>query len=134
MLVEGDDVELRGPFASFFVWRGESPVVLVAGGSGVVSLMAMLRHRRRVAPALPMRLLYSVRRADEVIYANDVDDDVTLTYTREPPPGWSGHTGRIDAEFMAAAEPAGATCFVCGTDGSSRRPAACLSRLEPTVR
>jgi ferredoxin-NADP reductase len=118
VLVEGDDVELRGPFASFFVWRGESPVVLLAGGSGVVPLMAMLRHRRRVAPELPMRLLYSVRRAEDVIYANDVDDDdVMLTYSREAPPGWSGHTGRIDADFVAAAEPAGATCFVCGTDG-----------------
>ena len=117
VLVEGDHVELRGPFASFFVWRGESPVVLVAGGSGVVPLMAMLRHRRSVAPELPMRLLYAVRGADDVIYANDADDGVTLTYMREPPPGWSGHTGRIDAEFVAAAEPAGATCFVCGTNG-----------------
>jgi ferredoxin-NADP reductase len=87
VLVEGDHVELRGPFASFSSGAGESPVVLVAGGSGVVPLMAMLRHRRSVAPELPMRLLYSVRGADEVIYANDVDDDVTLTYTREPPPG-----------------------------------------------
>jgi hypothetical protein len=101
----------------FFVWRGESPVVLVAGGSGDVPLIAMLRHRRSVAPELPMHLLYSVRGADDVIYANDVDDDVTLAYTREPPPGWSGHTGRIDAKFVAAAEPASATCFVCGMDG-----------------
>jgi ferredoxin-NADP reductase len=64
-----------------------------------------------------MRLLYSVRGADDVIYANELDDDVVLTYTREPPAGWRGHTGRIDSEFVAAAEPAGATCFVCGTDG-----------------
>jgi ferredoxin-NADP reductase len=91
--------------------------VLVAGGSGVVPLMAMLRHRRNVAPELPMRLLYSARGADDVIYADDVDDDVALTYTREPPSGWSGHTGRIDAAFVAAAEPAGAICFVCGADG-----------------
>ena len=117
VLVEGDDVELRGPFASFFVWRGESPVVLVAGGSGVVPLMAMLRHRRRVAPELPMRLLYSVRRAEDVIYAHELADDVMLTYSRESTPGWRGHTGRIDADFVAAAEPAGATCFVCGTNG-----------------
>ncbi len=52
----GDQVELRGPFASYFVWRGESPVLLVGGGSGVVPLMAILRHRRRTMPALPMRL------------------------------------------------------------------------------
>ena len=91
--------------------------MLVAGGSGDVPLMAMLRHRRSVAPELPMHLLYSVRGADDVIYANDLDDDVTLSYTREPPSGWSGHTGRIDAGFVAAADPAGATCFVCGTNG-----------------
>ncbi len=52
---------MRGPFASYFVWRGESPVLLIGGGSGVVPLMAMLRHRRRVAPELPMHLVYSVR-------------------------------------------------------------------------
>jgi ferredoxin-NADP reductase len=79
--------------------------------------MALLRHRRRVARELSMRLLYSVRSARDVTYAEDVDQDVTLTYTREPAPGWSGHTGRIDRDFVAAAEPAGATCFVCGTDG-----------------
>ena len=125
VLVEGDDVELRGPFASFFVWRGESPVVLVAGGSGVVPLMAMLRHRRRVAPALPMRLLYSVRRPDDVIYPSDVDDDVTLAYTREAPPGWSGHTGRIDAEsWQPPSQPVPRASSVARTD-SSRQPAAC---------
>jgi ferredoxin-NADP reductase len=137
VLTGGDDVELRGPFASFFVWRGESPVVLVAGGSGVVPLMAMLRHRRSVAPELPMRLLYSVRGAHHVIYANDVDDDVTLTYTRERPAGWSGHTGRIDAEFVAAAEPAGATCFVCGTNGFVSAASGLLIEAgadRPTIR
>ena len=60
---EGDQVEVRGPFASYFVWRGESPVLLVGGGSGVVPLMAILRHRRRTMPELPMRLVYSVRTA-----------------------------------------------------------------------
>jgi ferredoxin-NADP reductase len=80
--------------------------------------MALLRHRRRVARELSMRLLYSVRSARDVTYAEDVDeDDVLLRYTREPPSGWSGHTRHIDRDFVAAAEPAGATCFVCGTDG-----------------
>ena len=68
-LTVGDEVEVRGPFASYFVWRGESPVVLVGGGSGVVPLMAMLRHRRRISPETPMRLLYSVRHPGDVIYA-----------------------------------------------------------------
>jgi ferredoxin-NADP reductase len=117
VVVEGDQLELRGPFASYFVWRGESPVVLVGGGSGVVPLMAMLRHRRRVAPDLPMRLVYSVRTAEDVIYAGELGEDAALTFTRSPPDGWSGHVGRIDRELIAAAEPADATCFVCGTHG-----------------
>jgi ferredoxin-NADP reductase len=115
---EGDQVELRGPFTSYFVWRGESPVLLIGGGSGVVPLMAMLRHRRRVAPELPMRLVYSVRTAADVIYADELGDDAELTYTREPPAGWGGHTGHIDAEMIAsAAVPADGTVFICGSDG-----------------
>ncbi len=75
VVVEGDQVEVRGPFASYFVWRGEAPVLLVGGGSGVVPLMAMLRHRRRTMPELPMRLVYSVRSAEDVIYADELGDD-----------------------------------------------------------
>jgi ferredoxin-NADP reductase len=113
----GDQVELRGPFASYFVWRGQAPVVLIGGGSGVVPLMAMLRHRRRTMPDLPMRLIYSVRSADEVIYADELGDDAVLTYTREPPAGWTGHTGHIDAAMIGAAAPESATTFICGTNG-----------------
>jgi ferredoxin-NADP reductase len=112
----GDEVEVRGPFASYFVWRGESPVLLVGGGSGVVPLMAILRHRRRTMPDLPMRLVYSVRTADDVIYADELGDETALTYTREPPAGWKGHTGRIDAALIADAAPAGAVAFVCGSN------------------
>jgi ferredoxin-NADP reductase len=115
---KGDLVEVRGPFASYFVWRGEAPVLLAGGGSGVVPLMAMLRHRRRTMPDLPMRLLYSVRAPDEVIYAGELGDDAVLTFTREAPDGWSGHTGHIDAELVEAAAFGGSgTAFVCGSDG-----------------
>jgi ferredoxin-NADP reductase len=114
---EGDQVELRGPFASYFVWRGQSPVLLVGGGSGVVPLMAMLRHRRRTMPDLPMRLIYSVRKADEVIYADELDHDAVLTYTREAPGGWTGHTGHVDAGMVAEAAPESATAFICGSNG-----------------
>jgi ferredoxin-NADP reductase len=105
---------VRGPFASYFVWRGEQPVLLVGGGSGVVPLMCILRHRRRTMPELPMRLVYSVRTADDVIYADELGHETTLTYTREPPEGWTGHTGRIDPSLIG--EAAG-TAFVCGTNG-----------------
>jgi ferredoxin-NADP reductase len=118
VLEEGDQVEVRGPFASYFVWRGESPVLLVGGGSGVVPLMAMLRHRRRAMPEVPMRLVYSVRSPDEVIYADELGDDAVLTYTREAPDGWTGHTGRIGAPLIAEAAARGAAiAFICGTHG-----------------
>jgi ferredoxin-NADP reductase len=117
VLVEGDRVEVRGPFASYFVWRGEAPVLLVGGGSGVVPLMAILRHRRRTMPELPMRLVYSVRAADDVIYADELGDDALLTFTREAPDGWTGHTGHIDPSLIGAAGVDSGTGFVCGSNG-----------------
>jgi len=116
VLMEGDEVEVRGPFASYFVWRGESPTVLIGGGSGVVPLMAMLRHQRRVMPDAIMRLIYSVRSASDVIYADELGDDTLITYTREPPEGWTGHTGRIDAALIAAAGVASGIAFICGSN------------------
>jgi ferredoxin-NADP reductase len=117
VVVEGDQVEVRGPFASYFVWRGESPVLLVGGGSGVVPLMAMLRHRRRAMPDLPMRLVYSVRTSADVIYADELGEEAVLTFTREAPSGWSGHSGRIDSSLIAEAAPRSAVAFVCGSNG-----------------
>jgi ferredoxin-NADP reductase len=117
VVVEGDQVEVRGPFTSYFVWRGEQPVLLVGGGSGVVPLMAMLRHRRLTMPELPMRLVYSVRKAEDVIYADELGDEAVLTYTREPPAGWSGHTGHIDTALISGADADGGLAFVCGSNG-----------------
>jgi ferredoxin-NADP reductase len=118
VVVEGDQVEVRGPFAAYFVWRGEAPVLLVGGGSGVVPLMAMLRHRRRTMPELPMRLIYSVRSAQDVIYAGELGDDASLTFTGDPPEGWRGPTGRIDAQLIADAVAGGTRiAFVCGSNG-----------------
>ncbi len=117
VVVEGDEVELRGPFTSYFVWRGERPVLLVGGGSGVVPLMAILRHRRRTMPELPMRLVYSVRNADDVIYKDELGDDAVLTFTREAPEGWSGHTGRINGELLEQADLDSGSAFVCGSNG-----------------
>jgi ferredoxin-NADP reductase len=115
----GDQIEVRGPFASYFVWHGTEPgpVLLVGGGSGVVPLMAMLRHRRRVDPDTPMRLLYSVRTADDVIYADELGDETTLTFTRQPPAGWSGHTGRLDTALVREAAQGAMTAYVCGSHG-----------------
>jgi ferredoxin-NADP reductase len=112
----GDQVEVRGPFASYFVWRGESPVLLVGGGSGVVPLMAILRHRRRAMPEVPAALVYSVRDADDVIYADELGEETVLTYTGRAPEGWSGLTGRITAEAIARAGITRGTVFICGSN------------------
>jgi ferredoxin-NADP reductase len=117
VVVEGDQVEVRGPFASYFVWRGEQPVLLVGGGSGVVPLMAMLRHRRRTFPNHPMRLVYSVRSPEELIYADELGDETLVTFTRSPPEGWTGHSGRIDADLIAAATQPVGIAFICGSNG-----------------
>lgn len=119
VLEEGDQLEVRGPYGGYFVWRGDEPgpVVLLGGGSGVVPLMAMLRHRRRAMPDVPMRLVYSVRTAADVIYADELGGDAELTYTREPPAGWSGHTGRIDLDLVATAAAGAMTAYVCGSNG-----------------
>jgi ferredoxin-NADP reductase len=117
VLEEGDRVEVRGPFASYFVWRGEAPVLLMGGGSGVVPLMAILRHRRRTMPDLPMRLVYSVRSAGDVIFADELGHDAVVTYTREPPAGWGGPTGRIDSALIEEASFGDGVAFVCGSHG-----------------
>jgi ferredoxin-NADP reductase len=117
VVMQGDQVEVRGPFTSYFVWRGESPTLLVGGGSGVVPLMAMLRYRRRAMPEAEMRLVYSVRTAEDVIYAGELGEETTLTFTREPPQSWDGHVGHIDAGMIGSADGAGGVAFACGSNG-----------------
>lgn len=127
----GDQVEVRGPFASYFVWRGEAPVLLLGGGSGVVPLMSMLRYRRARVPEAEMKLIYSVRGPEDVIYARELEqgDETLLTYSRLAPPAWEGHEGRIDAGMIEAAgiEPGGmARAYVCGSHGFVETAAALL--------
>jgi ferredoxin-NADP reductase len=123
----GDRFELRGPIGGYFVWHGSSsgPLHLVAGGSGVVPLMAMLRHRAAAGLAVPATLLYSSRSLDDVIYREELDGlaasdsalTVVHTLTREQPDAWEGYTRRIDDAMLAEVfgPPDGAaTAFVCG--------------------
>jgi ferredoxin-NADP reductase len=119
----GDGIELRGPIGGYFVWDGDSmPLLLVAGGSGVVPLRAMVRHRQSSGSEAPVRLLYSSRTLDDVIYRAELEDagdgvEIVHTLTRERPPGWAGHARRVDAELLAeVAWPAddGGLAFVCG--------------------
>ena len=122
-LVPGDRFELRGPIGGWFVWDAAGatdPVFLVAGGSGVVPLMAMLRHRRAVGSTVPAKLLYSSRTLEEVIYRDELDTigaEVVYTLTREQPAGWTGYARRVDAELLGdvAYPPAlDPRVYVCG--------------------
>jgi ferredoxin-NADP reductase len=114
----GDAVELRGPIGGYFVWEadGGGPLLLVAGGSGLVPLMCIERHRRRAAPEIPSTVLLSARGPDDVLYAGELDGAV-LTYTRQAPEDWTGYTRRVDAAMLAEVAPppdAKPRCFVCG--------------------
>jgi ferredoxin-NADP reductase len=123
VLEPGDDLELRGPIGGYFVWREAlgGPLLLVAGGSGVVPLRAMLRHHRATASKVPVRLLYSARTRGDLIYRDELADyETTITLTREQPPGWSGRTGRVDPGLLAeTAWPAAnrPLVYVCGPTG-----------------
>jgi ferredoxin-NADP reductase len=108
-LTPGDELELRGPIGGYFVWEQSfgGPLLLVAGGSGVVPLRAMLRHWAGGDRAVPVRLLYSSRSFEEIIYhdelqrlGNEDGADVQLTLTRAWPEGWKGHRGRIDQQLL----------------------------------
>jgi ferredoxin-NADP reductase len=122
----GDQFELRGPNGGYFVWKAslEGPLLLVGGGSGLVPLMAMLRHRRAAGSDGDARLLLSVREADDILYREELDrmseDSVAIqiTLTRgEPPAGWTGTTGRINAEMLEGLGPPPAErprVYVCG--------------------
>jgi ferredoxin-NADP reductase len=120
----GDELELRGPIGGYFVWQpGDGgPLLLLAGGSGIVPLQAILRHRRRTGSDVAARLLYSSRTLPDVIYRDDLEQyhdgvEVIYTLTRGHPPEWTGHTGRVNADLLAqVAWPAAdhPLAFVCG--------------------
>jgi ferredoxin-NADP reductase len=121
----GDQIELRGPIGGYFVWSAElgGPLFLVAGGSGVVPLMAMLRHRAAAKSSVPATLLYSSRTFDDIIYRAELERlagqglTVVHTLTRGQPAGWSGLKRRIDRamlESVGFAPAARPRIFVCG--------------------
>jgi ferredoxin-NADP reductase len=126
-LAVGDRLELRGPIGGWFVWRSRQaePIQLIAGGSGIVPLMAIIRSRASAGSTEPFRLLYSVREPGAVFYRDELQvisdgvDTVTLTYayTRATPRGWPRPPGRIDASVIAETTWSSKlipTCYVCG--------------------
>jgi ferredoxin-NADP reductase len=120
----GDQMEIRGPIGNWFTWGPEDggPLLLIAGGSGVVPLRAILRHRQRSGSNVPARLLYSSRSLEDVIYRQELDQyrgsaEVRYTLTRRQPPGWGGFAGRVDDAMLARiAWPAAERplAFICG--------------------
>ncbi|MFL5615084.1 MAG: ferredoxin reductase [Gemmatimonadaceae bacterium] len=130
VLMPGDGLELRGPIGGYFVWDVShgGPLLLIAGGSGIVPLMAMLRHRAAVAPPsgepIPATLLYSARSWEDVIYRDELarlakDRSVRIEYTltRDAATSWTGYRRRIDRAILEAVSwpaTAGAHAFVCG--------------------
>jgi ferredoxin-NADP reductase len=126
----GDGLELRGPIGGYFVWHpGDGrPLLLAAGGSGLVPLMAMLRARVAAGSRIPVHLLLSARSADEIIYRRELEtiereqDGIAIvrTLTRSQPPDWTGHRRRVDRDMLAevAWPPAQRPrCFACGPTG-----------------
>jgi ferredoxin-NADP reductase len=122
-----DVIELRGPIGGYFVWESRfgGPLLLVAGGSGIVPLMAMLRHRVASGSTTPARLIYSSRSFEDIIFREELERlttpsngvEVIHTLTRSQPPGWNGYARRIDAQMLAdtAFPPAsGPVTYICG--------------------
>ena len=141
-LMAGDGLELRGPIGGYFAWEAQQggPLLLVAGGSGVVPLMAMLRHRAAAGSDVPARLLYSARSQEEVIYRDELvriaEEDEKLevvhTLTRSQPEGWEGYARRIDEEMLREISPAPSEkplAFVCGPTPLVESVAAALVEL-----
>jgi len=123
----GPRLELRGPIGGHFVWEVQmgGPLLLVGGGSGIVPLMAMIRHRQAVRGTAPTRLLYSSRSEDEVFYRDELKGlprsdggvEVIYTLTRRQPSGWAGYARRVDIDLLRdVAWPADARplAYVCG--------------------
>jgi ferredoxin-NADP reductase len=123
-LNSGDQLEVRGPVGGYFVWETADggPLLLLAGGSGIVPLRAILRQREHAGSDTPVKLLYSARTLSELIYRDELDghhDGVEIIYslTREQPADWTGYARRVDGALLAeTAWPAGKTplAFVCG--------------------
>jgi ferredoxin-NADP reductase len=129
-LIIGDAIEVRGPIGGWFVWRPDQrePIQLIAGGSGVVPLVAIARAHAAARNGSPIRLLYSVRDPASVLYGGEFEDlasrssglILTYAFTRSAPPGWDRPPGRVDAALVADSTwppDLSPTCYVCGPTG-----------------
>ncbi len=141
----GDEFEVRGPIGGYFVWEPAfgGPLLLLAGGSGIVPLRAILRYRGLIGSSVPVRLLYSSRRREDVIYRAELDNagdgvEVIHALTRSQPAGWTGYARRVDDQMLAEVAwpaPGKPLAYVCGPTSFVETVAAGLVRLGyPPVR
>ena len=141
----GDPLELRGPIGGYFTWHVDDggPLLLVGGGSGLVPLASMLRHRARAASDVPASLLVSARTKDDVLFHDELVGlrasgvDVRITLTREAPDGWDGLTGRVDAAMLDASTPTrtdrpACSCAAPPASSSTSRTCSCAGATIPT--
>jgi ferredoxin-NADP reductase len=129
VLQPGDQLELRGPIGGYFVWSADMdgrPLLMVAGGSGVAPMRAMLRHRAAAGATTPATLLLSAQHLEDVLFREELDGlagqglDVRVTLTRGAPPGWQGYSRRVDRDMIAEVAPDPAEhprVYVCGPTG-----------------
>jgi ferredoxin-NADP reductase len=138
VLKAGDQLELRGPIGGYFTWRAtlDAPLLLVAGGSGVVPIRAMLRHRAAAGSNVHTALLLSAQRLEDVLYRTELEHgrtsgvDLRIALTRHAPPDWDGYARRIDREMLADVDPGpSARVYVCGPTGFVERAADLLVGL-----
>lgn len=132
----GDEVELRGPFGGWFVWRGDSPALLVGGGSGVVPLMSMLRYWRARGRPVPLHLVVSVRTPAQLYYPVELAGEpaVTVVHTRAAPPGDPRPPARLSAGDLAPVlrgfpDPGDLTAYVCGGAGFAEHASQLLVQM-----
>lgn len=118
VVVPGDTFEVRGPIGGWFVWRGDTPALLVGGGSGLVPLMSMLRLARATGRSDLVRLAVSVRSPDDLYYRDELPGpEVTVVYSRQAPPGAGRAAARLTAADLEPMVAEGATSYVCGSTG-----------------
>jgi ferredoxin-NADP reductase len=134
VVVVGDEIDVRGPIGGWFVWRGDTPAVLVGGGSGVVPLMAMLRLARRTGHMGLVRVVVSVRSPDDLYYADELPGpEATVIYSRRAPAGADRPAGRIGPADLESAIVADATAYVCGSTGFANAASRLLVDLDVPV-
>lgn len=112
----GDELEVRGPIGGWFVWRGDTPALLIGGGSGVVPLMAMLRLARRLGMSQQVRLVVSVRTAGDLYYADELPGpETSVVYTRQTPPGYGRPPGHMTEDDIVPLPLDELVAYICGS-------------------